>query len=318
MNFKKELFSITRENYFRIIKVLGIKIKYSSKGLLKRYLKREEYQHKAFYELLSQAVAPNSLPKAKGILRNQQLFCLKLLQDLNDICKKNNLKYWIDFGTLLGALRHGGFIPWDSDTDVCMMREDYLKIIPILQEYYKNTDIVVREYGYTNHFQLRIYDKKNDLYGIDIFVMDKYFKKYEEIKSIDDVNKKIKSATQDLREKCKSDKPFSRNISKVRDYITKITQEIILEKQTCEKEDCALIYGIDYSLIDPKNSVIPYEQVFPLKTIEFDGTTLCCPNDSIQHIKNYYGENWMRFPYNFKLEEDRIIEYIEGLKNDRI
>ena len=304
-----KLFTITKDKYFITIKVLGIKIKYSPRSLLKKYLKKEEYQHKAFYELLSQVIIPKDLPKATGQLRQQQLFCLKLLQDLNNICKKNNLKYWIDFGTLLGGLRHGGFITWDSDADVCMMRDDYLKIIPLLKEHYKNTDIVVREFGYTNHFQLRIYNKINDLYGIDIFVMDRYCKKYEEIQSIQDVNKMIKLATKNLKKKCKLNKFFACNIQKVRKYITKVTKEKILEKQTCDKEDCALIYGIDYPFCDPKNLIIPYEQVFPLKTIEFDGISLCCPNDTVKHIKNYYGENWMKFPYNFKLEEDRVSDY---------
>lgn len=57
-------------------------------------------------------------------LRKAQLKMLELLKFLNKICTENNLTYWLDSGTLLGAVRHGGFIPWDDDIDVCMPYKD--------------------------------------------------------------------------------------------------------------------------------------------------------------------------------------------------
>ena len=49
----------------------------------------------------------------------------EILADLDEACRKNGLSYFAEWGTLLGTVRHGGFIPWDDDVDVCMKREDY-------------------------------------------------------------------------------------------------------------------------------------------------------------------------------------------------
>lgn len=67
------------------------------------------------------------LPKATGGLRLLQLGCGKLLEEFNTLCKENDIKYWINFGTLIGAIRHQGFIPWDDDTDLGIMRDDLKK-----------------------------------------------------------------------------------------------------------------------------------------------------------------------------------------------
>ena len=56
---------------------------------------------------------------------------LDMLKLLDDICKKYSLKYFVGYGTLLGAVRHKGFVPWDDDIDVFMLRDDYNKLARI-------------------------------------------------------------------------------------------------------------------------------------------------------------------------------------------
>ncbi len=65
-------------------------------------------------------------------LRRVQLIQLEMMKEFDRICRKYDLKYNIAFGTLLGAVRHGGFVPWDDDADINMPYEDYLKLVEII------------------------------------------------------------------------------------------------------------------------------------------------------------------------------------------
>ena len=110
---------------------------------------------------------------------------LNLLQEFAKVCDKHGLHFWIDSGTLLGAIRHKGFIPWDDDIDVVMFREDYDKLVAIAHSEFK--DPYLFQTAYTEkqfvrgHAQLRdtrttaiipeeVYKDFNQGIFIDIFV----------------------------------------------------------------------------------------------------------------------------------------------------
>ncbi len=66
-------------------------------------------------------------------LREMQLKLVGLMEEFDRICREHNLRYTIAYGTLIGAVRHKGFIPWDDDADVCMPRPDYERFIEIVR-----------------------------------------------------------------------------------------------------------------------------------------------------------------------------------------
>lgn len=114
---------------------------------------------------------------------------LKILEQFINICNKENLKYYVLGGTMLGAVRHKGFIPWDDDIDVGMPRDDYEKFLNVAQkylpkEYFLQTHVTDMEYP-LNFAKIRnsnttfietSLNKCNINHGvfIDIFPLDYY------------------------------------------------------------------------------------------------------------------------------------------------
>lgn len=78
-----------------------------------------------------------NLKEQKGILIN-------ILKNIDEFCEENNIKYYLTGGTLLGAIRHNGFIPWDDDIDIAMFRDDYEKFVKLYKE---NEDFKLLHYS---------------------------------------------------------------------------------------------------------------------------------------------------------------------------
>lgn len=74
-----------------------------------------------------------------------------ILKVFNNICKKYSLKYWVMFGTFIGTVRHSGWIPWDGDIDVVMMKDDYSKLQNIIKHELPNNMVFIDRYSDKNH-----------------------------------------------------------------------------------------------------------------------------------------------------------------------
>lgn len=69
-----------------------------------------------------------------GIMKRAWAAQIEVLGIIDGICKKYNIKWFADCGTLLGAVRHGGYIPWDDDLDICMLRPDYIRFNEVVRQ----------------------------------------------------------------------------------------------------------------------------------------------------------------------------------------
>ena len=87
-----------------------------------------------------------------GKLKKVQEILLGYLLEIDRICRKYDIRYFLAGGTLLGAIRHHGFIPWDDDADVMMLREDYDRFMQVVQkELPENIFVQVPETEKGNH-----------------------------------------------------------------------------------------------------------------------------------------------------------------------
>ncbi|MEC4295521.1 LicD family protein [Adlercreutzia shanghongiae] len=84
-------------------------------------------------------------------LRRLQLTLLEMLHEIDAVCRAHDINYFLDSGSALGAVRHGGFIPWDDDVDLGMMREDYNRFLAIAPEALPS-DLKLIAPGETKHY----------------------------------------------------------------------------------------------------------------------------------------------------------------------
>lgn len=90
------------------------------------------------------------------MMKNAWAANIYVLNIVDRICRENNIKYFADWGTLLGAVRHKGYIPWDDDIDICMIRDDYRRFCDVIDQY---KDEVVLLNAYTDDTRGECADK---------------------------------------------------------------------------------------------------------------------------------------------------------------
>lgn len=245
------------------------------------------------------------------LLYNVQTLCLELLDFVNKICIKHDIKWWLDFGTLLGAIRHENFIPWDDDIDIGIMRKDYHKFIEVMFDELKRNnlnnyiDVVYRWRKHegkvvngTLHFFIR-----DEQVGENIILAAVDFFPYDFMSDYDNnydnfgvsYNRSLRNFYQML---CRGD-----DTSKL--YMGLDYSEIIdgyyNELNLTYDEDKYIIPGVEgafaysgtnlYELI-----VLKYSNIFPLKESKFREYTFPVPNDSDFYLNQIYGDNHMEIP----------------------
>ena len=256
-------------------RIFGIKL-----NCLRPSIKKERKKIAQYYQSFEKA---SDIPHATGDLKLIQDANMGFLSIFDKICKENNLKYWIDYGTLLGAVRH------DDDIDISMPRDDYEKLI----EKFEN--------GFENHPEIKIFfenNKKskcfikighnasNNLF-IDIFPYDFYHSK------LDDEQKIALSSLIDKIRKSKLNKKF-KTIKEIKENFKKITSEYILENKEPNKKEGALFMAIDFPHWHTKK-VMDFETIFPLKKIKFEDREFLAPNNPKKMLETEFG-NYMKIP----------------------
>lgn len=293
---KIQLFNIftiaTISNYSEtrnLITILGFKIKIAKIEIAK------ERQENVFYQYKKDKIDITKVPQAQGLLRDIQLANLALLKELAYVCEKNNFKYILDAGTLLGARRHTGFIPWDDDIDILMFREDYEKIVSAFKNTTRNSDIYAEYYrdkDTNSQYFIKIKHKKCPFLGVDIFPLDSYGKHLSLKEQLIATNK-ICKILKHLK------KEINPNISnkETKTILTKTMKEKILLSSANENGD--FVYGVDFAH-KLKNWFLDRDIVLPLRKIQFEDSKYTTVNKPKEFLKNIYGD-YMKYPKKMKI-----------------
>lgn len=247
---------------------------------------------------------------------------LNILKDFIAVCQKHNLKYFICWGTAIGAVRHHGFIPWDDDIDVGMLRDDYEKFARIAKRemsdhYYVTTPKTMKNYAsgvikvqrlgtrFVPEFSRTM--KCRLCLHIDIFVFDnadedehKLRHKINKVRNISKILFLCGSPYPEI--------PFggvkgaaAKAICYVAHYVFKWSRLSIsglydkmekISKSSNYKNTGSVIC---YNCLRPMQSKMELKDLFPLTEMQFEDIKVYLPGNYHKYLTNYYGD-YMSLP----------------------
>ena len=240
-------------------------------------------------------------------LRKHQMKMVEILCVIDKICKKHKINYWLSSGTLLGAVRHHGFIPWDDDLDIEMLAEDYKRFLSVIQSELPN-DLVLQPYKTDPNYvapYVKIRDTKSCLYET----------------SNKDCNYMYRGIYIDVFYIEPSTRFLIRVAMKLHGYLYKLSY------RPCRKGSF-LFYSKRLILVLLQNCVYPLFRVvskflhckklyqclgagflgernkkdlFPLSAVSFEGKTFPAPHDPDAYLTRLYG-NYMQLPDLSRIE----------------
>lgn len=254
---------------------------------------------------------------------------LDLLQAFIDVCSSNCLKYWVIGGTLLGVVRHKGYIPWDDDLDVCMPREDYEELLrhpeyfslPIQFHVADNKENYYEGWVRLHNVNTSCYypSKPKDIYKqgiyIDIFPLDGVKKEAQvrnDMSSIRRLNAIGHACTYNV-----NPNKALRLLSTTNKIIHLIKPEKLWKRvNTIAKSENHLscdYWGIKVvPVYTYKKMVFRKSDFEKTKTFQFEGLSVCAPAGYDRILKNWYGD-YMQFPP----QEERGIWHIYKFDADK-
>ncbi len=281
-NFEKVL-AKSEEGYVRVIqnfeKILTKKEEESIK--INQDLKKLSTDIENIKHLLRASISPERLPKAVGDIRMQQQASLVMLKKFADFLKEEAVQYWLDFGTLLGAVRHQGFIPWDDDIDISMPRADYEKLKTVIGKFCKDG------FSYSEGEIIRVF-YKNTRAQIDVFPYDSG--NSQPLPG----NEEYRRVTRRLDELFRT-LPFIKPLryrqsvlpEEYKNQIPSINSKEILQGKAVPEK--AYMY-LAFHCFAFKRVLYRYEDIFPLREISFEGLIFNAPNRTEDYLHRYYGD----------------------------
>lgn len=245
--------------------------------------------------LLKSYLDIRAMPRARGGLRLIQLADTALLKLLAEAMTRNGLEYWLESGTLLGAVRHKGFIPWDDDIDISVTRAGYSKLEKVIEKELPESEgfRAVR----SDCIRLQFMGTPCQ---IDIFPYDVYNVPVDDVESAEE---RIWSERKALHKKLKVNWDRLKTDGHVLSGMS--LEEIdsksanLVEINSGERR----LVLVGFEVFGDTDFFIPYEAVFPLAEMEFEGLKFKVPCDSDKILVRQFGD-YMQFPREIPVHDD--------------
>lgn len=242
---------------------------------------------------------------------------LEILQNIDSFCRNNDIKYFLAYGTLIGAVRHKGYIPWDDDIDIQMLRQDYNKFISM---YSDSRYILITPENENNYYLpfAKVYDNQTLLVEnishskeigvyIDIFPIDDCGSTHEESVNFSKKSNLFRKMLAVKNLQFSSSRAIYKNcilvIAKM--LLLFIPRRAIIDRLQ-KKISCNLTKDISFvgelsQYVYDKRSIWRKEVFRSVIYVEFEGYSFCVPVGYDEYLKTTYGD-YMQMPP----EEKRI------------
>lgn len=316
----------SRENYVTSLRILGVTLQYVNGKRYKSFIGALKYAksfvdcdnidtliedfrkkskkskiaahtYRADYQAVADVVEkinPAALPQSTGALRELQLATLGFAKEiLADIKQNADVDIWLDGGSLLGAVRHKGFIPWDDDMDFALLRADYIKLVKYFESKYRvvdTSDWVKKDYSrkikdivaqFPNEvLAVKTFDAYKIIRGtaeqfviLDFFAWD-YYDNYHNVETLQRYSDR-----------------FSTKMDGLKSYkdIFAFYEEEFKSGNVVEKSD-VIAPGIDNHgfCCLKRRDIVRQNDIYPLKQLKFEDWEFWAPNNSHVYLKSLY------------------------------
>jgi lipopolysaccharide cholinephosphotransferase len=249
---------------------------------------------------------------------------MSILKDFIEICDANDIKYFGLAGTCLGAVRHGGYIPWDDDIDVGLPRADFNRLIEIVERDYSDKYYVLNSERYENYplmttricikdtkfIEYPLKDVKDCPFGVflDVFPYDnladnrvaRFFQQWRawylsKLMILRNVPEPYLAQTGFLKKVILF---ICRMVHKTMCFF-RINRKKLYRKclKVCTRYNNRKTRKISFICdTSPHMEEDYYDNVFPCQTIQFEGMDMKFPKDTHLHLTHLYGDTYMTLP----------------------
>ena len=240
---------------------------------------------------------------------------LEILLEVDKICKRHDIPYWLSSGTLIGAMRHDGFIPWDDDLDIEMMRTDYLRLMEVLPGELPDWLALQNEETDENYFYFyaKVRDRRSRMLEIngydrlwreqgiyiDIFPMEQHpiwLHKFTE-KTVGHMYKIWRTSTDDQKAIRQVRRIFNLN----KNFVFPVLRGLLAILSPLTSSLSPLTSHHSPLRVITSGMGIPFhnpryrEEIFPLTTHAFEGHQLPVPGNADAHLRHIFGD-YMQLP----------------------